>query len=132
MLTPLLAAALALQPAPAPPASPADAPSAPPPASLEELAVDEAAALRCSVAFALVSAWQREGDARGAQWPGLAEQGGREFFVRTMAQLMDRRGLDRQGVLDLVALQTAAFEAAPDEVAAIMPACLLMKAAAGV
>lgn len=120
----LAAAALALQTAQAP------APATPPPA-LADLSVDEAAALRCSVAFALVSEWQKDGDPRGDGWPGLAENGGREFFVRTMAQLMDRRGLDRQGVLDLVALQNERFRAGTDAVPAIMPACLLLKSAAG-
>jgi len=124
MITTLLAAALALQAAPA---APAPAPAS----SLAELDVEEAAALRCAVAFAFVSDWQKAGDARGAPWPGLAEAGGREFFVRTMAQLMDRRRLDRQGVLDLVALQSERFKASPDEVPAMMPACLLLKSAAG-
>lgn len=125
MINPLLLAALALQAAPAAPDSP------PPPTRLEDLAIEEAAALRCSVAFAFVSDWQKDGDARGAAWPGLAENGGREFFVRTMAQLMDRRRLDRRGVFDLIALQTEQLKASPDDIPAMMPACLMMKSAAG-
>ncbi len=87
------------------------APSPAPPVRLEDLTVQESAALRCSVAFAYVSDWQKDGDARGAAWPGLEAQGGREFFVRTMAQLMGRRGLDRRGVFDLIALQTERLKA---------------------
>ncbi|MCR9179311.1 MAG: hypothetical protein NXH71_03650 [Erythrobacteraceae bacterium] len=117
----LASAALALQAAPSPA----------PPVRLEDLTVQESAALRCSVAFAYVSDWQKDGDARGAAWPGLEAQGGREFFVRTMAQLMDRRGLDRRGVFDLIALQTERLKASPDDIPAMMPACLMMKSAAG-
>ncbi|KPQ38050.1 MAG: hypothetical protein HLUCCX21_00655 [Porphyrobacter sp. HL-46] len=125
MIHALAAAALALQ------ASPAEPSPSPPPVRLADLSVQESAALRCSVVFAFVSDWQKDGDERGAPWPGLEEDGGREFFVRTMAQLMDRRGLDRRGVFDLVALQTAQLQASPDDVPAMMPACLLMKSAAG-
>jgi hypothetical protein len=121
MLTLLLASALALQATPAPS----------PPVRLEDLTIQESAALRCAVAFAFISDWQKDGDARGAAWPGLEEDGGREFFVRTLAQLMDRRGLDRRGVFDLVALQTDQLKSAPDEIPAMMPACLMMKSAAG-
>ncbi|MEE4315593.1 MAG: hypothetical protein V2I74_01285 [Erythrobacter sp.] len=129
LTTMLLPAALLLQAVPeaAAPAGPAT----PPPTRIEDLTVEESAALRCSVAFAFISDWQKDSDPRGQAWPGLAENGGREFFVRTMAQLMDRRGLDRRGVLDLVALQTEQLKASPEDIPAIMPACLMMKSAAG-
>lgn len=127
-LAPVTAAvAFALQAFPA--AAPTPTPVAP--LALEDLAEEEAAALRCAVAFAKVGEWQKAGDPRGKDWPEIAEGGGREFFVRTMAQLMDRRKLDREGVRGIVARQNAVFAAAPDTVPAIMPACLMMKAAAG-
>ncbi|QIQ87096.1 hypothetical protein [Erythrobacter sp.] len=99
--------------------------------TLEALELEQAAALRCAVAFALVSAWQQDGDERGAAFPALEEAEAREFFVRTMARLMDERALDRAGVLDLVALQNGRFELRPETVGEIMPACLLMKRSAG-
>lgn len=102
-----------------------------PPVTLEALELEQAAALRCAVAFALVSAWQQDGDARGAAFPALEEAGAREFFVRTMARLMDERALDRSGVLDLVELQNQRFDLRPETVGEIMPACLLMKRSAG-
>ncbi|WP_296721528.1 hypothetical protein [Erythrobacter sp.] len=123
MIHALIAAALTLQAAPAAPA---------PPVSLEDLTLQQSAALRCAVAFAFVSDWQKAGDARGAAGPlGLDQDGGREFFVRTIAQLMDDRGLDRRGAFDLIALQGERLKASPDDIPAMMPACLLMKSAAG-
>ncbi|MEE4205881.1 MAG: hypothetical protein V2I39_06310 [Erythrobacter sp.] len=101
------------------------------PVALEALELEQAAALRCAVGFALVSGWQKDGDERGADFPAVEVPGAREFFVRTMARLMDERGLDRAGVLDLVALQQARFDARPGTLGEIMPACLLMQRAAG-
>lgn len=101
------------------------------PVSLDALDLEQAAALRCAVAIALVNGWQTDGDERGAAYPALTGDGAREFFVRTMARLMDERGLERSGVLDLVALQYARFEERPATVAEIMPACMMMKRSAG-
>ncbi|KPP87381.1 hypothetical protein [Erythrobacter sp. HL-111] len=117
---------LAVEAAPA-----AEPPAAGAPVTLEELSLEQAAALRCAVGFALVSAWQTDGDERGADFPAVGEEGAREFFVRTMARLMDERALDRAGVLDLVALQQERFAARPATLEEIMPACLLMQRAAG-
>jgi hypothetical protein len=129
MIHALIAAALTFQAAFA---APAPAPSPAPPVSLEDLTLQQSAALRCAVAFAFVSDWQKAGDARGAAGPqGLDQDGGREFFVRTIAQLMDDRGLDRRGAFDLIALQGERLKASPDDIPAMMPACLLMKSAAG-
>jgi hypothetical protein len=61
----------------------------------------------------------------------MAEVGGREFFVRAAAQLMDARGLDRG---DLTAIVEAEVDShlADDGAAvdAMMPACLELLAAA--
>jgi hypothetical protein len=112
----LTAAALALQPAPAP---------AMPPLSQESRAL-----LRCSAAFAMVSQWQAMGDASALRWPAL-EVRGREFFVRAMAQLMDETGLDRDGIAWLAGVEAKALRDS-GETYKIMPSCLLMLEASGV
>jgi hypothetical protein len=119
MLTPLLAAALALQTAPAP------AQPALPPLSQEARAV-----LRCSAAFALVSQWQSMGEASAKQWPPLGTRG-REFFVRSLAQLMDETGLDRDGIAWLAGVEAKALRDS-GEAYKIMPSCLAMLEASGV
>lgn len=119
MLMPALAAALALQAAPAP------APAAPPALSQENRAL-----LRCSAAFALVSRRQANGDAAAQRWPAL-EVRGREFFVRSLAQLMDQTGLDRDGIAWLAAFEAKAL-ADSGETDKVMPSCLLMLEASGV
>jgi hypothetical protein len=131
MLTPILVAALALQ----------TAPESPPPAasganavvSLDALPLEQAAATRCAVAFATVSRWQKTGDARGRDYPDIEAAGGREFFVRVMAKLMEDTGLGRE---EIIALSTRAADENEGEggaarVKAMMPACNLMKTAAG-
>jgi hypothetical protein len=130
MLISLLAATLALQTAPAPP--PADLREPQSAVTLEQLPIEQAAAARCAIAFATVSRWQNAGDARGAAYPDLAS-GGREFFVRVMAKLMDEAGLTRADVIALASRGVEDHEK-PDgaeRVAAMMPACQTMKSAAG-
>lgn len=130
MLTSLLpAAALALQPAPAP------AP-VPPPAEtimLDDLPIDQAAAARCAIAYATVGRWQTTGDARGRGFADVAAGGGREFFVQVMVRLMDEAGLTRALVQTLAARGFADYDApgGVERIAAMMPACALMKSAAG-
>lgn len=113
MLTTLLAAALALQAAPA----------VPTPLSQENRAL-----LRCAAAFALVANGQANGDSAAQQWPALGTRG-REFFVRAMAQLMDASGLDRAGIAQLASKEAEALTAS-GEVGKVMPSCLLMLEAA--
>ena len=115
MLTELLAAALALQAAPA----------APPALSQENRAL-----LRCSAAFAIVSRRQANGDAVALRWPAL-EVRGREFFVRSLAQLMDQTGLDRDGIAWLAGFEAKALQDS-GETDKVMPSCLLMLEASGV
>jgi hypothetical protein len=127
MLTPLLAAtALALQAAPT-------APAQPPVFDLDSLPVAQATAARCAIAFATVSRWQKSGEARGSAYPDMESTGGREFFVQAMVQLMDAADLTRE---DIVALSARELEAnsTPEgeaKLAAMMPACLMLKSAAG-
>jgi hypothetical protein len=119
MLTSFLAAALALQAAPA-------SPSAPSPT----LSQENRALLRCSAAFAMVAQWQTMGDASALRWPALGTRG-REFFVRSLAQLMDDTGLDRDGIAWLAGLEAKALRDS-GETYKIMPSCLLMLEASGV
>lgn len=127
-----LAALIALQAAPAAPSDESAEASRPELESFAELPIEEAAAPRCGVAFALVSKWQKAGDARGANWPDMEAEGGREFFVRSMAKLMETRELSRGSITPLVKREVAMLEAEGDDrVEAMMPACLLMKQSAG-
>jgi hypothetical protein len=119
MLTPFLAAALALQAAPAAP------PAVPPALSQENRAI-----LRCSAAFAIVSRRQANGDPVALRWPSL-EVRGREFFVRSLAQLMDQTGLDRDGIAWLAGFEAKALQDS-GETDKVMPSCLLMLESLGV
>ncbi len=115
MISPLLAAALALQSAPAEPAP---------------LSQENRALLRCAAAFALVAQGQAAGDAAAKAWPDLSVRG-REFFVRAMARLMDETGRDRAGIAALANAEAQALTASGD-VAKIMPSCIVMLDASGV
>lgn len=129
MLTPLLVAALALQAAPAPSENPA--PNAI--VTIDLLPIDQAAAARCAVAYATISRWQKTGDARGAGFPDVEAAGGREFFVRVMAKLMGDTGLSREDIVTLTsrALEDNQGAGGAERIKAMMPACELMKSAAG-
>ncbi|WP_285711297.1 hypothetical protein [Erythrobacter oryzae] len=131
MLAPLLAALLMAQAAPENPAPPASGANAV--VSLDALPLEQAAAARCAVAFATVSRWQKTGDARGKGYPDIEAQGGREFFVRVMAKLMEETGLGREDVISLTtrAADDNEGEGGAERVKAIMPACQMMKSAAG-
>ncbi|MFM7378450.1 MAG: hypothetical protein ACKO1O_10055 [Erythrobacter sp.] len=131
MLAPLLAALLMAQAAPESPAPAASGANAI--VSLDALPLEQAAAARCAVAFATVSRWQKQGDARGKAYPDIEASGGREFFVRVMARLMEDTGLGRE---DIIALSARAAddnegEGGAERVKAMMPACQMMKSAAG-
>ena len=124
-----LFAALALQAAPAP----LEAPAASPTASLNRLTPEQATAARCAIAFAAVGHWQKAGDPRGADYPDMVAGGGREFFVQVMAKLMSEAGLSRDDVIVLASGGAEAYDGpeGAKAVAALMPACQAMKAAAG-
>jgi hypothetical protein len=121
MLTPLIAALLAAQSAQAP---------AQPPAELPPLSQESRALLRCSAAFALVSQRQSIGEEAARKWPPL-ETRGREFFVRSLAQLMDETGLDREGIAWLAGFEAKALRDS-GETDKVMPSCLVMLEASGV
>jgi hypothetical protein len=126
MLTTILAAALMLQAAP-------DAPAPQAVFDLDSLPVAQATAARCAIAFATVSRWQKSGEARGSAYPDMETTGGREFFVQAMAQLMDAANLTREDVVALSLRELDANSTPEGEarLSAMMPACLMMKSAAG-
>ena len=125
MITPLIAALLSAQAAPAASAAPAPIPVPTPVLSQESRAL-----LRCSAAFALVSRRQADGDPAALRWPVL-EIRGREFFVRSLAQLMDKTGPDRGSVAMLAQAEAAALQTS-GESDTVMPACLVMLESSGV
>jgi hypothetical protein len=93
----------------------------------QPLTLQQSTALKCSAAFARGAAAQARGE--GRDWPPLAQRG-REFFVRTSAQIMDETGRSR----DLVALElTRELQAlaAPGALTAAMGPCLLLLDASG-
>ena len=105
----------------------AAAPQAAPPAPAA-LTMQQQTALRCSIAIAMGAERQRAGKGDPA-WPDFTERG-REFFVRSLAQLMDDTGMSREALM-----QAAAGEAADlkdgENLQQVMPACLLMLDASG-
>lgn len=128
-----IAAPLLLQSAPMEaPEAPTEAPAMPF-TSFDELPIEQAAAPRCGIAFAIVARWQKTGDERGADYVNMESGGGREFFVQTMARLMDETGLDRGQLATLANSEMLRLdnEEGAQRVEAMMPACLLMKRSAG-
>lgn len=109
--------------------------SAPPPAFDEapmagpELDLQQTMAMRCSIAFALVADWQAAGEAAGEAYPPIEDRG-REYFVRTMARLMDETGMDRDQLRVVLDREVGEVQAGgmTDE---IMPACLVALDASG-
>ena len=115
-------------------AQPSEAPSSQPnpesdaAAKPVTLTQEDRASLRCSAAFAIVGA--RQGGADGGNLSSEINQRGREFFVVTLAGIMDERGLDRVAIEREVRSEASKLLKS-GEVDTIMPACLLMLQAAG-
>lgn len=126
MPMPLLAAALALQTVPA-------VPESNPTVAIDALPLDQAAGVRCAVAFATISRWQQAGDPRAAGFPDIAAANGREFFVQVMAKLMDDTKLSREDIVTLTAsvAQENAGDGGAARIKAMLPACQMLKSAAG-
>ena len=98
---------------------------------LLDLPIEQQTALRCGVAVAIATEAQRAGNADGKDWPDLLEnERGREYFVRTMAKLMDDTGIAREGIA-LRGRKEAEKLAQDGQLDAVMPACLLMMQASG-
>lgn len=127
-----ITATFALQSAPAASAETESA-SLPAITSLDELPLQESAGMRCSVAFAIVGRWQKQGDARGGDYPDMEAEGGKEFFVRSFVPLMEEREMTPDQLSELVLHEIDELSGSEGEaqVVAMMPACLLMKQSAG-
>lgn len=93
------------------------------------LSAEQRATVRCSATFAYVAARQAQDDPAVAGYPDLTERG-REFFVRSMAQLMDDLQIKRPQ-LRLHLTEAAEEIQQPGKVEELMPACLLMLEASG-
>ncbi|MEO0590704.1 MAG: hypothetical protein AAFZ11_09115 [Pseudomonadota bacterium] len=119
----LLIIAQAADTAPEEPASAAQ--TLKPPQALTQ---QDRAALRCSAAFALAGARAPEAD--GEQDVDTIKERGREFFVQSLATIMDERGLDRAAIEQAVRAEAQSLSES-QEVDAVMPACLLMLQASG-
>ena len=105
------------------PAARAQTPPAP------ELTAQQTTALRCSVAFALAADGQAMWEPAMAEYPALGERG-REFFVRSSAQIMDQTGMTREQVAALLAAEIEELRAS-EALGAVMPPCLLLLDASG-
>lgn len=95
-----------------------------------QLSQENAALLRCSAAFALVSYGQENGNEAALRWPVLDPRG-QEFFVRSLAKLMDDTGLSRDEISQLASAEAQRL-LDEDQVDQVMPACLLMLDTSGV
>ncbi len=97
--------------------------------NLVPLPVQQQTALRCSVAMALAAERQRLGQAAEQGWPDLTTRG-REFFVRSLAQLMDDTGMNRERLM-LYSRVEAASLSETGALEAVMPGCLLLLDSSG-
>lgn len=104
-------------------AAPSLAQEAPAPLNLQQTG-----AVRCAAAFALGAAIQARGE--GAEWPPLAVRG-KEFFVRTSAQIMDETGRTRDQVAADLSTQVRAL-GQPGALKPAMGPCLLMLDESGI
>ena len=91
---------------------------------------EQAAMLRCSAAFALVSYGQANGDEAARTWP-VIDPRGREFFVRSLAKIIDDTGLTRDQVSQLAEAEAQRL-IDENQLDSVMPGCLLMLDASGV
>ena len=109
----------------------ADASEPAPTMEVVDLPIEQQTALRCGVAIAIATEAQRARNAEGRDWPDLVEGNrGREFFVRSMARLMDDTGMAREDIA-LRGRKEAEHLAQDGNLDAVMPACLLMMEASG-
>ena len=94
-----------------------------PPAS--ELSLEQRTAIRCSSLFAIVARQQEAGDAEALEYPPMMPRG-REFFVRTMAKMMEDPTFDRERVRGLLADEAQSLASDREAQAAAMPPCLAL------
>lgn len=104
---------------------------APPPGSIElaPLPLEQQSALRCAVAVAVVDGLQKQGDENGTRYAAMGTRG-QEFFVRSLAQVMDEADLSRTTLRLHVAEEVRRFEDR-EQLHAVMPGCQLLLDASG-
>lgn len=93
------------------------------------LTIEQQSAVRCSIAIAMAAEQQRAGQAAGKTWPDLTTRG-REFFVRSLARLMDEAKLTRS-MLTLYAQREAEALKQPGRLDEVMPPCLMFLEVSG-
>lgn len=92
--------------------------------ALPQLTALQQGALTCSATFAL-----------DASRPGADEEQavrGREFFVRTLARIMDETGAGREAIVALVGTEAQRLAAEPERLASVLPACRSLLDASGI
>lgn len=94
------------------------------------LPLEQQSALRCSIAIAMAAEQQRAGQAGDKVWPDLTTRG-REFFVRSLAKLMDEAKLTRP-MLTAHSQREVEQLKQPGRLDEVMPACLMLLDASGV
>lgn len=97
-------------------------------APVVQLRPEQTAALRCAVVFAAVE--RRQAGGEDSDLPRLDGRG-REFFVRTMAKLMDDTGADRASLAALARTEAERLAAQEGARRAAFPGCLRLLEAAG-
>lgn len=91
---------------------------------LPAMNLNQQTSLRCSAAFAMVAAGQAKGEADSLAFPALGQRG-REYFVRSAAQIMDETGATRAQLQALMLREaTAIRQAGPKSLSGLMPPCL--------
>lgn len=93
-------------------------------APLPQLSLEHRMLLRCSAAFSIVSFGQDNGNAEALAWPDLSERG-KQFFLRSTAQVMDEAGLDRKQISAALSAEAQSLLDA-DMLARVMPPCLAL------
>lgn len=92
--------------------------------ALPQLTALQQGALTCSAAFAL-DASRPDADARKAAR-------GREFFVRTLARIMDETGAGREAIVALVGAEAQRLAAEPGRLASVLPPCRTLLDTSGI
>ena len=92
--------------------------------AIPQLNAMQQGALTCSAVLALDAAQGRSAAAEAAR--------GREFFVRTLARIMDETGANREAVTALVEAEARRLNAEPGALATLMPVCRTMLETSGI
>ena len=103
-----------------------------PPVEVPPLTLEQQTHVRCALAFAVVAAAQSEGEEWVAGYPAMDVRG-EEFFVRTMAKIMEDERFTRAVVNQLIQQESDPIrEGGRDKVQDMMPPCLALLDASGI